>query len=185
MTNIFIFHGTAGFPEENWFPWLKKKLESINCEVLVPQFPTPKGQSLANWFNVFEKYNNFFNSNTILVSHSLGGAFLLRVLEKTKIKVKAAFIVSAPVGVLPIKNYIADLPFIKEPFDWIKIKKNCQKFYVFHSDNDSFISIGNGIKIAEELGTKLIVVPKAGHFNKTAGYIKFDLLFEKIKNELN
>ncbi|KKS50273.1 MAG: hypothetical protein UW01_C0001G0132 [Candidatus Nomurabacteria bacterium GW2011_GWA2_43_66] len=24
--NAFIFHGTEGHPQENWFPWLKKEL---------------------------------------------------------------------------------------------------------------------------------------------------------------
>ncbi len=29
MRNVFIFHGTEGYPEENWFPWLKEKLEAV------------------------------------------------------------------------------------------------------------------------------------------------------------
>ena len=40
-TNVFIFHGTEGYPEENWFPWLKEKLEAKGYKVFVPQFPTP------------------------------------------------------------------------------------------------------------------------------------------------
>jgi len=40
MSNAFIIHGTGGYPEENWFPWLKKKLEEFNYKVFVPQFPT-------------------------------------------------------------------------------------------------------------------------------------------------
>jgi hypothetical protein len=24
--NAFIFHGTEGHPQENWFPWMKEKL---------------------------------------------------------------------------------------------------------------------------------------------------------------
>ena len=39
--NIFIFHGTEGHSQENWFPWLKAKLEEKGCKVFVPQFPTP------------------------------------------------------------------------------------------------------------------------------------------------
>ena len=41
MANIFIIHGTEGYPEENWFPWLKKELEQKGHIVFVPQFPTP------------------------------------------------------------------------------------------------------------------------------------------------
>ena len=185
MTNVFIFHGTKGYPEENWFPWLKQKLEKLNCRVLVPQFPTPKNQTLENWFKVLKNYEQFYNESTILVGHSLGGAFLLRVLEKYNIKIKAAFIIAAPIGIIPIKNYESDKIFLGEfAFDWNKIKNHCKKFFVFYSDNDPYVSLGNGEELSKKLNAKLIFIPNAGHFNKSAGYEKFDVLFEKIKNQI-
>jgi len=184
MTNVFIFHGTAGYPEENWFPWLKRKLECLGCKVITPQFPTPRNQTLENWFKIFGGYGKDFIPDTILIGHSLGGAFLLRVLERSNIKIKAAFIVSTPIGVLPIKNYEGDKPFIGHSFDWKKIKANCKKFFVFHSDNDPYVSLGNGEKLSKKLGTKLIFISGCGHFNKAAGFDEFDLLLEKIKTLL-
>ena len=186
MTNIFIFHGTGGNPEENWFPWLKRKLEELNCKVIVPQFPTPENQTLGNWLTILKSYEKFYNEKSIFVGHSLGGSFLLRVLEKNNIKIKAAFIVAAPIGVLSIKNYEADKLFLGKDFafDWKKIKNRCRKFFVFHSDNDHYVSLGNGKEISKKLNTKLIFIPNAGHFNRSAGYTKFDALFVKIKNQL-
>ncbi|MBS3122895.1 alpha/beta hydrolase [Candidatus Woesearchaeota archaeon] len=183
MTNAFIFHGTAGYPEENWFPWLKERLEALNYRVFVPQFPTPENQSLENWFKVFEKYKKYYTSDTILIGHSLGGAFLLRVLEKYNIKIKAAYIIAAPIGVLPIKNYDGDKLFIKHPFDWEKIKSHAGKFFVFHSDNDPYVCLENGEKLAKHLKTELTFIPNAGHFNAKTGYLKFDLLLDKIKQD--
>ena len=184
MTNALIFHGTAGHPEENWFPWLKQQLEALGCKTLVPQFPTPDNQTLENWLEVLEKYEKEITPDTILIGHSLGGAFLLRVLERQETKIKAAFFVAAPVGILPIKNYDGDKLFIGKPFYWTKIKHNCRNFFVFHSDNDPYVSLGNGKELAGKLGTKLILVPNAGHFNKAAGFGKFELLLEKIKSVL-
>ena len=180
MTNIFIFHGTGGHPEENWFPWLKKKLEKLDCKILIPKFPTPKNQTLENWLKILKNYEQFYNENSILVGHSLGGAFLLRVLEKYDNKIKAAFIIAAPIGKPPIKNYEADKLFLGKnfAFDWDKIKSHCRKFFVFHSDNDPYISLGNGKALTKKLNTKLIFIPNAGHFNESAGYSKFDALFE-------
>lgn len=184
MTNVFIFHGTEGYPEENWFPWLKEELEFLDCKVIVPQFPTPKNQTLENWFKVFERYKDLYNADSILVGHSLGGAFLLRVLEKYDIKIKAAFIVAAPVGVMPIKNYDSDKLFIGHPLNWEQIKNRAKRFYVFHSDNDPYVSLGNGQELARKLETDLTFIPNAGHFNAAAGYLRFDVLLEKIKQNI-
>ena len=185
MTNVFIFHGTNAHPEENWFPWLKQKLERLGCKVIVPKFPTPKNQSLENWLDILKEYKKYYNENTVLIGHSLGGAFLLRVLERSNVKIKAAFIVAAPIGLIPIKNYESDKLFLGNfKFDWRKIKNHCKKFFICHSDNDPCVSLANGKKLAEELGTDLIFIPNAGHFNKSAGYAKFNLLLEKIKEEL-
>ena len=181
MKNAFIFHGTEGHPEENWFPWMKKELESLGYNVIVPQFPTPENQTPESWFEVFEKYLDSYNSDSILIGHSLGGAFLLRVLEKYDIKVDAAHLVAAPIGVLPIKNWEGDQPFIGLPFNWNVIKNNANKFSVFHSDDDPYVGLGNGEKSAKELGVELNFIPNAGHFNATAGYLQFDLLLDEIK----
>ncbi|MDP2709508.1 MAG: alpha/beta hydrolase [bacterium] len=75
MLNIFIFHGTEGHPKENWFPWLKEKLENIGHKVFVPQFPSPPvvSASAAAWFEVLKGYDQYINEDTILIGHSLGG----------------------------------------------------------------------------------------------------------------
>ncbi len=182
MKTAFIFHGTEGFPEENWFPWLKQKLEDSGYKTIVPQFPTPENQTLENWFKVFEKYIDSYTPETILIGHSLGGAFLLRVLEKYDIKIKSAHLVSAPIGILPIKNYDGDKLFIKDPFDWERIRNNAEKFTIFHSDNDPYVCLENGKELAKNLKTELTFIPNAGHFNKKAGYTKFEELYQSIKN---
>ena len=41
MKTAIIIHGTEGYPEENWFPWLKSELEIIGYQTFVPQFPSP------------------------------------------------------------------------------------------------------------------------------------------------
>lgn len=180
MKTAFIIHGTEGYPEENWFPWMKEKLETIGYKVFVPQFPTPENQTLENWFEVFKKYKEFYTQESILIGHSLGGAFALRVLEKYDTQIKAAYIVAAPIGVLPIKNYDGDKLFISHPFDWEKIRKHSKSFAIFHSDNDPYVCLGNGKKLAENLGVDLTFVANAGHFNTKSGYQKFELLYEKI-----
>jgi predicted alpha/beta hydrolase family esterase len=181
MVNAFIIHGTAGHPKENWFPWLKEKLEAISCSVIVPQFPTPENQTPETWFKILDQYKDQYTRETILIAHSLGGAFALRILERYPVQIKAAFLVGAPIGVRPIKNWDGDQPFIGKPFDWAVIKSHAKRFVVFHSDDDQMVGIGNGIELAKNLDAEFARLPNAGHFNAKAGYTKFDLLLKKIK----
>ncbi len=109
--NIFIIHGSFGHPKENWFPWLKKQLSNLGHKVYVPKFPVEnysefekacrrnpsaklKNQSLKSWMKTFEKYFPILDKNTILIGHSLGPAFILRILERCEKPVRASIFVS-------------------------------------------------------------------------------------------
>lgn len=185
MTNIFIIHGSYGSPNENWIPWLKSELEKLNCKVFVPRFPTPENQTLENWLKIFNKYKNYLKKNSILVGHSLGPAFILNILERTNKSIKAAFFVSGFIDLLNNPNFDKiNKTFVDKKFDWIKIKRNCKKFYLFHSDNDPYVPLKKAKRLAKKLDIQIIIIKNAGHFNEDAGYTKFDLLLDKIKNEL-
>lgn len=180
MKHALIIHGTGGFPEENWFPWLKTELEKREYEVAIPQFPTPEGQSLESWLGVLANYSGYFDKDSIAIGHSLGGLFLLRALERAKAPIRGAFFVGAPVGERPIKFYDSDYKFSGFDFDWAKIRQGAQHFEVWHSDTDPYVSLANGRKLASELGVPLNFVPNAGHFNAAAGYNTFPALLDKI-----
>lgn len=184
MTNVFIIHGSYGNPEENWFPWLKEELEKLGHQVFVPRFPTPKNQSLENWLHVFKQYENELDEDSIVVGHSLGPAFLLSVLEKAEKKIKAAFFVAPFVSFLGNGTFDRVNKTFYNKFNWGKIKQNCKKFYIFHSDSDPYVPIEKAEEVAEELNTQIILVEGAGHFNEETGYKKFDFLLEKIKKEI-
>jgi predicted alpha/beta hydrolase family esterase len=182
MKNAIIIHGTEGYPEENWFPWLKNELEQRDYDVTVPQFPSPPGvpAKISEWFDVLNKYKNKINDTTLLIGHSLGGVFTLRVLEKLDSPVAEAFLVGAPIGKKPILNYDRDVAFSGFDFNWGKIRQNAKRFVVFQSDDDPYVGLENGKKLAENLGVELHFVSNAGHFNAKAGYTKFPEILEEI-----
>jgi len=180
MKNAIIIHGTEGYPEENWFPYLKSELEQQGYRVSVPHFPSPPviPAKISEWFDVLKDYE--IDGDTVLIGHSLGGIFTLRILEKVNQPVKAAFFVGTPIGIKPIKYYDRDLAFSGFDFDWNKIKKSAKKFVAFHSDNDPYVALENGEKLSENLDIKLNFVPNSGHFNAAAGYTKFPALLQEI-----
>lgn len=185
-STAFIIHGTEGYPEENWFPWLKQELEKVGYQVFVPQFPSPPivPSKIDEWFTVFNEYEKYIDENTIIIGHSLGGVFTLRILEKLEFSIRAALFVGTPVGVKPILNYDRDSKFSGFLFDWDQIRKKSKRFVVFQSDTDPYVSLGNGEELAKQLNVKLNFVPNAGHFNKKAGYTEFQLLFDKIVEKM-
>lgn len=187
MSNIFIFHGTEGYPEENWFPWLKERLETMGHKVFVPQFPSPPvvPAKISEWFDALSGYEQHINENTIIIGHSLGGVFALRVLERLEHPIRAACFTGTPVGVKPILNYDRDNSFSGFVFDWSAIRSKAENFVVFQSDDDPYVSLGNGEELAKKLGIELCFVTNAGHFNKKSGYTKFDELLEKVEPLLN
>lgn len=178
MKNVFIIHGVDGYPEENWFPWLRRELETRGYRVIVPQFPTPEGQTLENWLEVLEPYEDLLEGS-IVVGHSLGVPFLLKVIEKHRIE--AAFFVAGYVTV-PEENqfYEGSRSFIESGFDFAGIKKNCEKFVVFHSDNDPYVSLDRAKLLARELWVEVTLIKGAGHFNSKAGYDKFEKLLKEF-----
>ena len=182
--NILIFHGTAGSPEGNWFPWMKKQLEELGHTVFVPKFPTSEGESLTSWLEVLKEYEQYINENTIMIGHSKGGLFLLRVLERLEKPIHAAFFISAPIGIRPILYYDADYKFSGFDFDWDKIKTNAKFYSVYHSDNDPYVDLENGKQISEKLGVTLNFIPQAGHLNAESGYTSFETLLEEVKTKL-
>lgn len=180
--NLFIFHGTMGSPEGNWFPWLERELKKLEIEVFVPRFPTPEGQSLDNWLKVLGQYREKINSKTIFVGHSMGPAFIFRVLERWKIKIKAAILVAPFDDFLGLPDYDRLVKtFIDRSFNWGKIRRNCPELIIFAGDDDPYIPREQTLRIAKNLGIKINWIKGGKHLNKEAGYVQFPEVLEEIK----
>ncbi len=161
---FFLIHGTGGGPQECWYPWIKEILEGKGHEVVIPQFPTPFNQTLQSWMKVFEPHFKDFNSDTVLIGRSIGVPFALRLLESSPCKVRAAFLVAGFYEDLGLPQFEAVVnSFIEAPFNWEKIKGNCEKFLVYNSDNDPIVPLENGEKLARKLQVKLTVVRGGEH----------------------
>ncbi len=183
MKSAILIHGSYGNPKENWFPWLKNELEKLGYEVYIPKFPTPENQSLESWLKVFQPFYDKIGTQTILIGHSLGVAFILTILESLDLPVKAVYLVSGFIGLLNNPEFDEiNKSFATKQFDWQKIKQNAGQIYLFHSDNDPYVPMSKAEELAKDLETEIIVVKGAGHFNQVAGYTKFPELFEVIKS---
>ncbi|MCH7605321.1 serine hydrolase family protein [Patescibacteria group bacterium] len=185
MKSVFIIHGSTDSKDAHWFPWLKKKLEERGLQVFLPQFPVGEGeQTLENWLKTIEPMKEHLQ-DSIMVGHSLGVPFILDVLNEWDVQIQAAFLV----GGFGEQHEAEGEPnmddFAARNFDWRKIKNNCSHFYIIHSDNDPYVPLEKAQRLAKNLDTDVMLVSGAGHFQSQGGYSTFDLLLEKINEELN
>ena len=179
MKTALIVHGAYGNPQENWFLWLKEKLKD-KYEVIVPKFPTPLNQTLEKWMVVYESYSEKIANDSIFIGHSLGVAFLLRILEKQEIT--AAFFVAGVGGKVNNQFWEGMRSFAEKKFDWEKIKRNCEEFHIYHSNDDPYIPLKHAELLAQHLSTDLTFIKDAGHLNSDSGYTTFPKLLEDIKS---
>lgn len=199
---FIISHGAFGSPEENWFPQLKKDLESIGQQVTVPQFPVDdwdevtkagpavqqKHQYLKNWMKIFESVYQTFSSTDELcfIGHSLGSVFILHAVEQFKLQLNSAIFVSPFMDSLHSKEYwqfdhVND-SFYKTDFDFEKLKKLIPVSYVLYSDDDPYVGKKYSSVFAKTMGSSVIPMTKAGHVSNK---MYAPLLFELCKTRLD
>jgi uncharacterized protein len=181
--NVMVIHGAYGYPEENWFDWLRKELHGVNIECHVPQLPTPENQHLSHWTDVFnDSCQHLIHSNTIMIGHSLGAAFVLRWLEQQDCQLKTVVLVGAFLGEVGIEKFDSiNQSFFETEFDWRRIQKNSRQFICYYGDNDPYVKRDHFNFIADHLSAVKIIVSKAGHFNAASGYIQFPQLLIQLK----
>lgn len=182
MTKAIIVHGTESSPDQHWLPWLKKELEKLKIEVIAPRFPTPKGQNFDSWMKVMQPHFGKIGKDTILIGHSVGVAFLLALVEKLNLKVKALFSVAGFVGSLWDEKYdpLCET-FTQRTFNWEKLEKSFGKVFIYQSDDDKVLPMEKAFDLAYKLNGEQVQITGFGHFDKTK---KFDKLLEDIKSIL-
>lgn len=178
---VIIVHGSYGNPSENWFPWLADEVRRQGHEAAIPTFPTPTGQSLATWRDVFQREIGELVPAMVLVGHSLGAGFILNLLEESDQAIAGTFLVSGFVGNLGLDEFDqVNKTFVCRDFQWERIRRTAGETHVYNSDSDPYVPLARGKEIAEALGVTLTVVPNGGHINASAGFRSFPQLLQDM-----
>ncbi len=184
MKKVFIVHGYFGYPEENWFPWLKSKLEELNISVIVPAMPHAENPQLSEWVSYLQLQAGIPDENKYFIGHSLGCIAILKYLESLPENIKIGGVVLVAGFISPIRLHELN-NFFQTPLNDEKIKKSVKKILAINSDNDPFVPFIQAEEIENRLGAELIKIPNGGHLNKKAGYTKFEELWKKLEPLLN
>ena len=150
--------------------------------VIIPGFPIWIEQSLEAWEKKFEEYTSYINSETVFIAHSIGPAFVCSVLEKLDTLVDACYFVSWFLWTLWLGEFDElNQTFTEKQFNWEKIKKNGNSFYMCHGSDDPYVPLSNAKQLSEKLWVEIEIIEKGWHLNSESGYNEFDELLEKIK----
>lgn len=184
MKNALILHGTDGYPTENWFDWLRIKLEKANWKVWVPQLPHAEKPSIRRYNEfVFGNKDWEFDEDSAIIGHSSGAVAILGILQNLPDDV----IVDTCILVGAFKNNLdwdaLDDLFL-DPFDFEKIKKHAKRVIFIHSDNDPYCPLEHTEYLSQQLDAKLRVIPGQKHFSVGSfgeKYKEFPLVLELLE----
>ena len=175
MKRVFIIHGWEGNSENNWFPWLKNRLEGRGFEVIIPDMPGTDTPVKSVWLKTLQDLIVNPDENTYLVGHSMGCQVIQRYLESLSDGVVG--------GTVFVAGWINDPrwegrtedeekvihDWFDIPKDYTKIKSHCKKFVSIFSTDDPFIPKSNWKESEEILGAKVITIENKSHFDDDAG----------------
>jgi len=175
---VVILHGAYGRPDSNWFPWLAERIQASGHEAHLPRLPTPQGQSPKAWLDAHGRQvdDAVPRSRTVLVAHSLGVAFALRLAARAGAAdpYRGALLAAGFWGALGLPDYNPiNAPFFA-PLDWEAARAGCGAGVACYvGDDDPYVPLRFSREIAERLGAPLRIIPGGKHLNAESGMTTF------------
>lgn len=180
MKVIFIPGNGGGGPKDNWFPYLKEKLESLGVLVIASEFPDNQLARESFWIP-FLKNDLKVDEQTILIGHSSGAIAAMRFAETNRI-----------LGSVLVGSYYTDLGLSTEkqsgyfdrPWNWDVIVQNQAWIIQFAALNDAWIPIEEAHYVHERLHSEYYEFIDQGHFGGDVEKLVFPELLEALQKKL-
>lgn len=185
--NCIVIHGCPSDEEKemnastrtydkHWIPWLRKELIERGIDIETPLMPEPWIPSYENFKKEFEKCT--VSSNTVLVGHSCGSAFLVRWLGDSKKNVKKLVLV-AP-WKIPDSEDKERISFYTYEID-SSIRHRVKEIVYFTSNDEEEDGKKSLEMFCKVLGGKVIELKNKGHYTfKDMGTMEFSELLKEV-----
>lgn len=169
---IIIVHGWDGYPQEGWFPWLKKELEQVGCEVIVPQLPESATPRIYNWVPALAAAVGAVDEHTFFVGHSMGCQTIARFLEGLPEGVRCGGVVFVAGFFTRLTNLESDdevreivQHWLTSPLNLEKVATHIPRSVALFSDNDRYVPLENVDVYRDVLRSEIIIEHGRGHFS--------------------
>ena len=171
-----LIHGSpetsiANMKDKNFLGWLKNTLVSKGYSVLNPELSNSHLPDYETWKKDFEAQVGQLNSNSVVVAHSAGGAFVVRYLSEILIPIKKLILMSPSLVANADNTRLSDLlNFTISP----KIKELGIEIVICTSDNEPQYRHDNVDSYLNSIGGTKKVFNGLGHFRKSdMGRVEF------------
>lgn len=161
MHAIFV-HGWEGWPENAWFPWLRKELEARGYTTEALKLPNPAVPDRALWVRMVGKAIR--GPDTVLIGHSLGCPTILFALR--------AYDGPPLAGVVLVSGFARDyhIPglanwFRGDHLDVMSLRPKAKKWSVVHAKIDPLVPFAEGTWLAKQLDVPIIIPKQNGHLS--------------------
>lgn len=178
---VIVIHGSFGFPEENWFPWLCDEVRRAGGVAIAPAMPFGEDQTLNSWARRFDISVGPLMDGDILVGHSMGAGFIVRLLEKTPVFVHGCVYASGFMSKLGLEQFDeVNATFVEPAVDWARVRTRARHWHAFHGSTDPYVPVAVGAEFADRLGASFELIDEGGHLNAEAGFTTFPAIREKV-----
>ena len=186
---VYIIHRWYGNSLSDWIPWLRQELESRGIVVVTPNMPNTNRPKISEWVTSMPSIPAWRYPETYFIGHSIGCQTVLRYLEL----LPEGCEVGGVVFVAPwtkLTNLEKGEPAIAKewlatPIDWDEVRTHSRKFTAIFSDNDPYVPLENAKTFEENLGAKLVMEMKKGHFTEEDGITKLPALLDEVLEIIN
>lgn len=171
---LFIVHGWMDAYEDQWFPWLKERAETLGFSVTIPRLPDIANPKVTAWVLTLSMAVGKADEGTYFVGHSMGGQTILRYLASLSDdeKVGGAVFVAGWVKVSGLKTdeeRATAKQWEEAAINYRDIRKHLTRSVAIFSDNDPFVPKENHNIFRMEVGSSIVLEHAKGHFTAEDG----------------
>ncbi len=151
--HVILVHGWKGSPENAWFPWLRRELESRGYTTEALVMPHPAFPDRQVWVDHIKA--SITSPDTVLIGHSLGCPSILLALQSydgpplARVVLVAGF---ARLFQIPLLEHW----FGEARIDLNVVRSRAASWRVLHGRFDPLVPFREGEWMAEGLGVPLI-----------------------------
>ncbi len=188
MKTAFIIHGFNGDTTYTFGPSLKSFLEKIGYTVIMPNFPIRSDASYTKWSLILDKYKEHFNSETIVVAHSIGNSFFIKYLSQNKLQISTYISVAGFCDLFKVperedlNNAFIDFAVSNNEINYCK--DSIKNKFSLYSDNDHVIPFDVLKNFVKKIKSSPVFIKGVGHMGNRNN-IKHLPQIENIINNLN